>query len=171
MQVTDILAIIQNPLVILVLAVVIVLIAGGVRQRRKPGGRAKAPLMKHVYRMMTEIDKGKPVSVPPTKSRQEVITQLFESKMKTVGLEPSHDSGYVPVVVTPFAQFLRDHGVAEDMTSAILSGVKEARSESEVQEIVRAAAESPQVGLKGADLTKAEEIATLEWKRMRTAGR
>jgi len=171
MQVTDILAMIQDPLVILVLAVVIVLIAGGVKRRNKPSGPSKAPLMKHVYRMMTALDKGKPIVVPPTRSRQEVITQLFESKMRAVGLEPSLDSGYVPVTFTPFAQFLREHGVLEDMTNAILSGVKEAGSESEVEEIVQAAAESVQVGLKGPDLTKAKELATLEWKRMRTTGR
>lgn len=171
MQVTEILATLQNPLVILVLAVVIVLVAGGVKRRGKPSGHAKAPLMKHVFRMMTALDKGKPIVVPPTRSRQEVITQLFESKMRTVGLEPSQDSGYVPVMFTPFAEFLSEHGVAEDMTSAILSGVKEAGSESEVQEIVQAAAESAQVGLKGPDLTKAKELATLEWKRMRAAGR
>jgi len=148
----------QNPLILMLLVVAIVL---GKRSKK----HTKTPYEKRIQSMLTAIDKGKPVAVPQTASRQEIITDLFESKMKAIGLEPSGDSGHVPMAFTPFATFLQEHGVSEEIVGAMLSGLKEAKAEAEVVDMVDAAAESTEIELHGATLVKAKELAVLEWKR------
>ncbi|RDE13964.1 MAG: hypothetical protein C4K47_05175 [Candidatus Thorarchaeota archaeon] len=148
----------QSPLALLLLTAGLVL----KKRSKKP---TKAPYEKQIRSMITAIDKGKTVTAPATDSRLEIITDLFESKMKAVGLEPSQDSGYVPTGFTPLATFLHEHGASEDIVGAMLSGLKEANSESEVLDMIDAAAESKEIDLRGSTLAKAKELAMLEWKR------
>jgi hypothetical protein len=158
MQGVVFLSFLQNPLIILLLGVGLVL----TKKTKKP---AKAPYDKPIRSMITAIDKGKSVNAPATDSRLEIVTDLFESKMKAIGLEPSQDSGHVPTGFTPLATFLQQHGVSEDIVSAMLSGLKEAKSESEVLDMIDAAAESTEIDLHGSSLSKAKELAVLEWER------
>lgn len=56
----------------------------------------------------------------PVRSRQEIITEIFESKMHSIGLEPSKDDGYM----TLFSRFLRERGVANDAIHNLLHCLK-----------------------------------------------
>lgn len=147
----------QSPLVVLLLVVSLVLM-------RRPKKPPKAAYDKPIRSMIASIDKGKVVTAPVTESRQQIVTGLFEDKMRAIGLEPSMDSGHVPVAFTPLATFLNENGISEEIVSAMLSGIKEAKSESEVLDMVNAAADSTEIDLRGSVLVKAKELAVLEWK-------
>jgi hypothetical protein len=156
MQIFDLFMFLQYPSVLLLLGIAVVL----PKRSKKPG---QVPLDKAIRTMLTAIDKGKTVTAPATKSRLEIVTDLFESKMRTIGLEPSLDSGHVPVGLTPLATYLQEHGVSEEIVSAMLAGIREATSESEILDMINAAAESKDFALRGADLNLARELAVLEW--------
>ncbi len=148
----------KDPLVLLLLGVTFVL----TKHFKKP---TQVPLDKAISSMIGALDRGKALTAPPTKSRLDIVTDLFESKMRTIGLEPSLDSGHVPMGFTPLATYLQEHGVSEAIVSAMLAGLKEATSESEVLNMMNAAADSKEFDLHGADLAKAGELAVLEWSR------
>jgi len=174
----------SDPLIIIILIWLAAIIIGGI-WARKPKEKAAPPkkgkakgkkakpvkfkgaMMKQIGKMISETEKEKPLSVPSVRTRQEIITQLFESKMNQVNLTPSTDSGYVPVSYTPLARFLKDRGVADDTIDAILAGLMEEEHEAEVRDIIDAAADSPEVNLIGHELDEAKDLAVVEWKRLR----
>lgn len=133
--------------------------------------KVKGPLMKQIGKMMGETEKGKKLTVPPVRSRQEIITQMFESKMDAIGLEPSKDGGYIPVSSTPLARFLKERGVPDDTINAILAGLMEEEQETEVRAIIDAAADSPEINLVGSELDRAKDLAVEEWKNLRASGK
>jgi len=178
----QIIELLSNPLTIIIVAWVVAVIVAGVWVRRpkdKPAKtkpvktkpvKFKGPMMKQIKKMISETEKGKGLSVPPVRTRQEIITQIFESKMNAIHLTPSTDSGYVPVSYTPLARFLKERGVADDTISAILAGLMEEEHEVEVRDIIDAAADSPEVNLIGNELDMAKQLAVDEWKKMRESG-
>ncbi|MBN2228898.1 MAG: hypothetical protein JW779_04820 [Candidatus Thorarchaeota archaeon] len=166
MQILDLLT---DPLVLIIIAWIVAVVAAGVWIRRPKTKvvKVKGPLMKPIGKMIVDIERGKDLTPPPTKPRQEIITELFTSKMNAIGLEPSLDSGYIPVSHTPLARFLKDRGVADDTVSAIIAGLMEEDTEEAVREIIDATAESPEVNLVGSELEKAKQLAVDEWRNMR----
>jgi hypothetical protein len=179
---TQIMNYLTDPLVLIVIIWIVAIVVAGIWTRR-PKDRAskpepkktkvvkvKGPLMKQISKMISETEKGKELSVPPVRTRQEIVTQLFESKMNAINLTPSKDSGYVPVSYTPLARFLKERGVPDDTISAILAGLMEEEHEAEVRDIIDATADSPDVNLVGNELDKAKELAVEEWKNLRKSG-
>lgn len=130
--------------------------------------KAKGHLMKQIQKMDGQAEKGKELTVPPVRSRQEIITQLFESKTNAIGLKASTEGGFVPVSHTPLARFLKDRNVAEDTVSAIIVGIMEEENEADVRTIIEVAADSPEINLIGGELEKAKELAVEEWRNVRT---
>jgi len=173
---------ITDPLVLIIIAWFIAVIFTGIWVRRPKDKAAKTkvtktkvtkhkgPLMKQIGKMISDTEKGKELSVPPVRTRQEIITEIFESKMNAIDLTPSKDSGHVPVSYTPLARFLKERGVVEDTINALLSGLMEVESEDEVRDIIDALSESPEVNLVGNELGKAIELALEEWKNLRESG-
>jgi hypothetical protein len=173
---------ITDPVVLIILSWFIAIVFAGIWTRRpkdkatkvkatksKPT-KLKDPLMKQIGKMISDTEKGKELSVPPVRTRQEIITQIFESKMNAINLTPSKDSGHVPVSYTPLSRFLMDRGVGEDTINALLSGLMEVETEIEVRDIIDALADSPEVNLIGNELDKAKELATEEWKNLQESG-
>jgi hypothetical protein len=132
--------------------------------RKKP---KKSEIGKQIKKMLSATEKGKLPDAPDTRSRQELITEMFEEKLEELDMKPSSDSGYIPVSLTPLAQKLLQCGVSDEIVSAILAGLQEVESELSVKDIIDAAAESPEVHLTGKDLEEAKELAVDEWKRLR----
>jgi len=79
----------------------------------------------------------------PIKTRHEIITEMFEAKMRMIGLESSKDNGYIPVSNTPLSWFLRKRGVSEDTVDAIIAGLQD-ESEENRMEIILTAMDSPE---------------------------
>lgn len=172
-----------EPLSIIIITWIVAIIVAGIWSRRpkekapqtktakvKPSktkpASFKGPMMKQIRKMISETEKGKELSVPPVRSRQEIITQIFESKMNAIDLTPSKDSGNIPVSYTPLARFLKDRGVTDDTISAILAGLMEVEDEADVRNIIDATADSKEVNLIGEELDKAKTLAVDEWKKM-----
>jgi hypothetical protein len=169
----QIIELLTDPLVLIVIAWIIAIGVAlvWVRRPRTKIAKVKGPLMKQIGKMIGETEKSTQLSVPTVRSRQDIVTQMFESKMHAIDLEPSTDSGYVPVSHTPLARFLKERGVSDDTIGAILAGLMEEEHEAEVRSIIEAAADSPDVNLIGNELDKAKELAVEEWKSLRESGR
>jgi hypothetical protein len=166
MQSFDILNLLTDTmfLLLIILLVCVILCA---RMAIRPSGPKDVPVVKRMRRMISQIDKERPVEPPSVRSRQDVITSIFESKMASLGLEPSRDSGYVPVSYTPLARFLKERGVSDDIAGAILEGLMEEATEADVRGIIDVAAETPEFSLGPKDLEKARELAVEEWKNLK----
>ncbi len=188
MQLTEILdfimGILEDPMILIALLWVIGIIIAVVILRRpkdskKPKDptdfkkpkiskiKAKGHLMKPIQKMIGEAQKGKDLTTPDVRSRQEIITQKFEAKTNEIGLEASTSSGYVPVSYTPLARFLKERNVPEDTVSAIIAGIMEEENEEAVKAIIEATADSPEVDLFGDELDKAKALAVEEWRNVR----
>ena len=135
-----------EPPAIYVVVISIVLIVLGVAIRRRP------KIIKQMRKMMSRIEKGKPIKDVPVKSRQDIITESFGEKMHAVGLQPSTDSGHIPASRTPLAKYLLDHGVTESTTDAIVSELSALESKEAVKEILDAAAEGEGVSFTSVEL-------------------
>ena len=137
--------------------------------RRVTGSRSQSgvPILKQMRRMISEVDKDKGMKEPVVRTRQEIVTEKFNSQMQSIGLEPATDSGYVPSSHTPLARFLIERGVHEDTVGAILDGLMEEEGEAEVRAIIDAAADTPGVDLTGEELAKAQDLAVVEWTNLR----
>jgi hypothetical protein len=173
MQFSDFLEFISDPMVVLTMVIIAVAGASVLMVKRRPKGpsTSKIPIVRQMGRMMSDIDKDKTVTTPPVRSRQEIITGLFETEMQTVGLEPSTEAGHIPISSTPLAKFLVSRGVPEDIIEAILTGLETEETEEDVMEIIAAAAESPTVNLEERHLDTAKRLAVEEWSRSkRTSG-
>ena len=133
--------------------------------RRK--GKKKFQYGKQMKKMQSAAEKGKVPQAPAVRTRQEIITDIFASQMHEINLEPSTDSGFIPVSYTPLSQMLAEHGVSNDIISAILSGLQEEDNEQSVRDIIEAAADTPDVHLSGDSLEEAKDLAVEEWKRLR----
>lgn len=117
--------------------------------------------------MRNLIEKDKKFEVKETLTRQDIISDLFERKMRSIGIEPSKDSGYIPTSQTPLARYLRRFDIEDDIIDAILAGLAEVETENSVREIIEAAADTPDLELEGDELKEAQELAVEEWKKMR----
>ena len=137
------------------------------KKQKKSKAKVKGHLIKQMQKMEGEASKDKKLTVPPVRSRQEVITDMFESKTRAIGLEASTASGNVPISYTPLARYLKERNVSEDTVSAIIDGIMEEESEDDVKAIIEATADSPGVNLIGAELEKAKELAVEEWSNVR----
>ncbi len=153
-----------NALLIIVAVNVSMIVVVYVLKSKSP---SSVPMLKQIHRMSSEVEKGKKITEPVVRSRQDIITQKFNSQMNEVGLEPATDSGYIPVSYTPLARFLKERGVQDDTVSAILAGLMEEENEADVQAIIDAAADTPGVDLTGAELEKAKQLAIDEWNNVR----
>jgi hypothetical protein len=156
-----------QPPAIYIVAILIVLIVLGVAIRRRPKGPAGPPIITYMSKMVSRIEKGKPIKDVPVKSRQDIITESFEEKMHAVGLQPSTSSGHIPTSRTPLAKYLLDHGVAESTTDAIINELNELESKEAVKEIMDAAAEGEGVNFTSVELDMAKQLALEEWMRAR----
>ena len=134
-------------------------------EKKKDSVKVKGYLMKPMRKMASEAEKGKKLSVPQVRSRDEIITAMFVTKLTDIGIKPSSSSGHVPVSYTPFALFLKDRGVQDDIVGALLEGIMEEDSEEAVSEIIDAA--SPELDLTGSELEKAKGIAVEEWRNVK----
>ncbi|MHA2162967.1 MAG: hypothetical protein ACXABF_11140 [Candidatus Thorarchaeota archaeon] len=157
---------IMHPPLLYIVPILLVLIIVGIAIRRSKRS-SKAPIMKQIGKMLSTVEKGKIPDEPTVSSRQEIVTNLFESKMQAVGVEPSKDSGYIPTSQTPLAQYLRKYEIPDDIIDAILAGLQEESTEEDVRAIIDAAADTPDVNLDGIFLDKAKDLAVEEWKRAR----
>ncbi|MHA1955498.1 MAG: hypothetical protein ACW968_01105 [Candidatus Thorarchaeota archaeon] len=155
----------QPPLLYVVPILLVIIIVGIAIRRSKRS--SKAPILKQIGKMLSTVEKGKVPDEPAVSSRQEIVTNLFESKMQAVGVDPSKDSGYIPTSQTPLAQYLRKYEIPDDIIDAILAGLQEEKSEEDVRSIIDAAADTPDITLDGIFLDKAKDLAVEEWKRSR----
>jgi len=131
--------------------------------------KVKGYLMKPMRKMASEAEKGKNLSVPQVRSRDEIITEMFESKLAEIGIKASTSSGHVPVSYTPFALYLKEREVSDDIVGALLEGIMEEDSEEKVKGIIIAS--SPELNLTGSELEKAIELAVEEWRNVRKGAR
>ena len=166
MQSFDILNLLTDTMFLLLVVLLVCTILCA-RLAIRPSGPKDIPVVKQMRRMISQIDKERTVEPPSVKSRQDVVTGIFESKMTALGLEPSRDSGHVPVSYTPLARFLKERGVSEDIAGAILEGLMEEETEAEVRGIIDAASETPEFSLGPKDLERARELAVQEWRNLR----
>lgn len=166
MQSINLLTILTDTMFILLVVLVVSLILIARLALAKTGPK-DVPVVKQMHRMIAQIEKERTVEAPKVRSRQEIITGMFESKMEALGLEPSRDSGYIPVSYTPLARFLKEHGVSDDIVGAILDGLMEEETEAEAVAIIDAAAETPEFSLGPKNLETARELAAAEWKNLR----
>ena len=140
-----------------------------IEPKKKKKGKVKGHLIKQMQKMESEAAKDKTLTVPQVRSRQQIIVDMFESKINAIGLKASSASGYIPVSYTPLARYLKERNVHEDTVSAIIDGMMEEESEDDVMAIIEAAADSPEVNLVGAELEKAKALAVEEWRNVRSA--
>lgn len=169
MQITDILDLLLDFLssAIFLFAVFMIVVVVIVRYATRSKTGEGMPVVKQMRRMILDVEKEREISEPVVKSRQEIITEMFESQMTTVGLKPAADSGYVPVSQTPLARFLKERGVHDDTVGAILAGLMEEETEEHVRGIIDAAADTPGVDLNGEELDNAKQLAVDEWNNVR----
>lgn len=173
----QIFSLLSDPLILIVILWIVGIIIAVAIYRRPKGSKdekpskepkkvkikAKGPFMKQIGKMVSEAEKGKDLTAPQVRTRTEVITEMFGSKMNAIGLKASAASGYVPVSYTPLARFLKDRGVPEDTVGAIIEAILESENDEDVRGIIGAAAESPEVNLAGEELNKAKQLAVDEW--------
>ena len=134
---------------------------------RRRGGPSRSPAVGKIQRMLGDVEKERAVKAPEVKSRETIVTEMFESEMKSVGLQPSTESGYIPISYTPLARFLAERGIANDIASAISAGLKEEKTEEDVRNIIDAAAATPDIDLTPEEIEKAQDLAVEEWNRVR----
>ncbi|MFX1263174.1 MAG: hypothetical protein ACFFAZ_13885 [Promethearchaeota archaeon] len=134
---------------------------------RRRGGPSRSPAVGKIQRMIGDVEKERTVKVPEVKSRETIVTEIFESEMRLVGLQPSTETGYIPVSYTPLARFLAERGIANDIASAISAGLKEEETEEDVRNIIDAAAGTPDIDLTPEEIKKAQDLAVEEWNRIR----
>jgi hypothetical protein len=78
----------------------------------------------------------------PVRTRQEIITEIFESKMHMIDLEPSKDIGYTSSSDTTLVRLLRQIGVQEEIIDAIIVGLENEPEETKM-EIILSAMDTP----------------------------
>jgi len=138
-------------------------------KQKRDSVKVKGYLMKPMRKMASEAEKGKKLSVPQVRSRDEIITEMFESKLEEIGIKPSTSSGHVPVSYTPLAIYLKEREVTDDIVGALLEGIMEEDSEEDVKGILIAS--SPELGLVGSELEKAINLAVEEWRNVKKSNR
>ena len=129
--------------------------------------KVKGHLIKQMQKMSSEAERNKDLTVPLVRTRQEIVSEMFESKTRAIGLVASTSSGHIPISYTPLARFLKERNVATDTVSAIIAGLMEEENEEDVKAIIEAAADSPGVNLIGAELDKAKMLAVEEWRNVK----
>ncbi len=151
--------------VLMLVVTLVVVVAVGLRTR---GRTTVGPvLLRELRDVRSAIERGRDFEPPSVRSRQEIVTDLFASKLLTIGLLPASATGHIPVSRTPLAQILRQHGLSDDVVDAITQGIRDEATEEDVMAIVEAAAESPGSTLRGQDLERAKQLAVEEWRRTR----
>jgi hypothetical protein len=152
---------------IFIFALLMIVCVGAFRYSTRSKTSVGVHVVKQMRRMIIDVEKEREITEPAVQSRQEIITKIFGSQMNSIGLEPSSDSGYVPVSYTPLAKFLKDRGVHDDTIGAILDGLKEVETKEDVRNIIDAAADTPGVDLTGEELETAKQLAVNEWNNVR----
>ncbi len=144
-----------------------ILLYGFVFGRRSDEKRSS--VFKELERLQNSLKRGKPLERTQVPSRTEMIRAIFADKMHVVGLELGEYSHDVSVTVpyTKFTTFLKDVGVSDDMIDALLTGIGEAENEDDVCLLVEAAAETPELPIKGEQIKIVEKLAIDEWRRVR----
>jgi hypothetical protein len=157
----------QNPsLMVLLIAVITIAVVVIILRRRKKR-QNEPPILRHVSKMLSNIQKGKDLHPPVVMTRQDIITNMFSSKMTAIGITPSTDSGYLPTSQTPLARYLRKYGVPDDIIDAIMAGLAEETTAQSVRDIIDAAADTPTITLEGVYLERAKDLAVEEWDKKR----
>jgi len=144
---------------VLVLVVVVLYFA-----KKKMVGPADRSAIQKVRHMHSAIKKGNQPDIPVTRSRQDIISELFESKMNKIGLEPASEAGFIPVSTGDFADYMIEHGVDPDTMRAILDDLPTLKRE-EMFDVVEAATEMRDVDFTNREVEEAKELALNEWKR------
>lgn len=78
----------------------------------------------------------------PVRTRQDIITEMFESKMHMIGLAPSKDIGYISDPDTTLVRLLRQIGVQEEIIDVIIVELENEPEETKM-EIILAAMDTP----------------------------
>ncbi|MFW9927186.1 MAG: hypothetical protein ACFFDM_10520, partial [Candidatus Thorarchaeota archaeon] len=161
MQPSDIVTLLMDLLLspIFAFVIVVIVVIGAVRFRTSSRTGSSMPVVKQMRRMILDVEKEREITTTNVKSRQELITSMFDFQMNAIGLEPVTDSGYIPVSQTPLARYLKERGVQNDTIDAILTGLMEEENEEHVRAIVDATADTPGVDLTGEELEKAKQLA------------
>ena len=146
--------------------IILAIVAVAARRRRGP---SRSPVVGKMQKMISDVERERQIKVPDVRSRDSIITEKFEGEMKSVGLQPSSESGYIPVSYTPLARFLAERGITDDIVSAISAGLMEEENEEDVRSIIDAAAGTPDVDLTPDEVKKAQDLAVEEWRRVRRA--
>ena len=136
-----------------------------IKPKKQKKSKVKGHLIKQMQKMESAAGKDKKLNVPPVRSRQEIVTEMFESKLDAIGLEASSSSGYVPVSKTPLATFFKERKVPEGTVSAIIAGIMEEETEEGVRELIEAA--STELGLTRNEIENAKDLAVEEWRNVR----
>jgi hypothetical protein len=144
-----------------------ILLAIAVFAIRRRQGPSRSSAVGKMQRMISDVEKERAVKVPEVQSRESIITDMFETEMKSVGLQPSTETGYIPVSYTPLARFLAERGISNDIASAVSAGLKEEATEEDVRNIIDAAAGTPDIDLTPEEVKKAQDLAVEEWLRVR----
>ncbi len=136
---------------------------------RKPSDRRQT-IVKSIQKMSQQLRKGKTVEAPQVMSRREMIKFLFSSKMTEAGLQTTEGAAdAVPLSFTHFAQYMRSMGVDEGLVEAMQSGIVEAESEAEVDDLIDAAIGTPDIQLTTEQAEPVKDLARQEWRRSRRA--
>ncbi len=99
--------------------------------------RKRDTLVKEIRKVEKELIKH------PARTRQEIITDIFESKVRTINLEPPKNDDCFVVSHTRLSRLLRERGISEDIVDSIIAGIQEDCDEEAIIDIVIAAIDSP----------------------------
>ncbi|MGV9168729.1 MAG: hypothetical protein ACOC38_02185 [Promethearchaeia archaeon] len=152
--------------ILIVLVTLILLIVVLYFARRRFLEPTEPSEIRKIKDMHSDIKKGKEPKAPVAKSRQEIITDIFESKMNKIGLEPSSEAGYIPVSTGDFSDYMIQHGVDIDTMRAILDDLPTLKR-PEVFDVVEAATEMQGVDFNVREVEEAKQLALNEWQRHR----
>lgn len=153
----------SSPMFLISLALVLVVVVLYFAKKKMISPADRSPIQK-VKHMHSAIKKGNPPDIPVTRSRQDIITELFESKMNKIGLEPASEAGFIPVSTGDFADYMIEHGVDSETMRAILDDLPTLKRQ-EVFDVVEAAAEMQDADFTTREVEKAKQLALNEWKR------
>jgi hypothetical protein len=153
----------SSPVFIISLVVVLVVVVLYFAKKKMVGPADRSPIQK-VRHMHSAIKKGNQPDIPVTRSRQDITSELFESKMNKIGLEPASEAGFIPVSTGDFADYMIEHGVDPDTMRAILDDLPTLKRE-EMFDVVEAATEMRDVDFTNREVEEAKKLALNEWKR------
>ncbi|TXT57354.1 MAG: hypothetical protein BAJATHORv1_10054 [Candidatus Thorarchaeota archaeon] len=168
MQLDEIINLLLDPIVLVLLIVVIVIIAIAA-SRRGPKAPSGPPEVKIMLKMKSTVEKGRDVESPPVKSREEIISDMYESKLEEIGIKPPKEGGHIPLVASSdLSQKLVEYqeqmgAISDDDIEATVEGIHSAEGAREVTDIIDMVADV--IGLDEDDKKELQQLAHQEWKR------